>query len=390
MANLFDYLTWRGDLPLCVAPLNEVDGILLSRLSYLPFELLPQPLEDVPVSLKNAAQALAAHPAFGESVLRRNDARLLAALGESRRFQDMQLFRFVKQFDPETQTQFSAVSIQLESGRTFVAFRGTDDTLVGWKEDFNMGFVCPVPAQRSAAAYFQQIAREREGRFLLGGHSKGGNLAVYAAAFCPPELEERIEAAYNFDGPGFDESVLKTDGYRRVCHKLSTFVPQSSIVGMLLGHEEKYTIVHSTRSNGLLQHSVYSWEVQRDSFLHLDTVTNSSRFIDFTLKEWISRMDVHQREAFVDTVYDILTQNNAQTLRELKEHRFATTRLLLRSVRHLDEPTRKVVTGALIALIRSTKRGLLQTLRTDNRRPAARLRSGKVKIRIVPPGQGRS
>ena len=381
MANLFDYLDWRGDLPLSVAPLNPVDGILLARLSYLPFELFSRPLSREAAPLREVAAELSARADFSSKVLRRSDARLLTALGQSRRFQDMTVFHYEKQFDAETQTQFSAVSIALGNGRTYLSFRGTDNTLVGWKEDFNMAFTCPVPAQCSALTYLQAVAGETEGPLLLGGHSKGGNLAVYAAAFCPPALEERILTAYNFDGPGFDESVLQTEGYRRVCHKISTFVPQSSIVGMLLGHEEKYTIVHSTQTNGILQHSVYTWEVLRDRFSQLETVTSSSRFIDFTLKEWISRMDAHQREAFIDTMYAILTQNNAKTLGELSESPFSTARLVLTSVRHLDEPTRKAVTGAMVALIRSTKSGLLQILQLQ--RQTARTGKPAEKRRVI-------
>lgn len=396
MANLFDYLDWRGDLPLSAAPLNPVDGILLARLSYLPFELFSRPLGREAAPLREVAAELSARADFSSRVLRRSDARLLTAMGQSVRFREMTVFHYEQQFDAETQTQFSAVSIGLGDGRTYLSFRGTDNTLVGWKEDFNMAFTCPVPAQRSALAYLEAVAGEVSGPLLLGGHSKGGNLAVYAAAFCPPALEERILAAYNFDGPGFDESVLQTEGYRRVCHKVSTFVPQSSIVGMLLGHEEKYTIVHSTQTNGILQHSVYTWEVLRDRFSQLETVTSSSRFLDLTLKEWISRMDAHQREAFIDTMYAILTQNNAKTLGELSESPFSTARLVLTSVRHLDEPTRKAVTGAMVALIRSTKSGLLQILqlqkqtseRTAKRAPK---HTGKRTLQFTQkPGQKRS
>ena len=356
MANVFDYLDWRGDLTLDLVPLCDVDAVVLSRLSYLPLDGLVPP-EGAPVGAL-MRQLLTSKP----PLLLPEDGRFIPALAASQRFCEMRIMDYVNQIDLESQTQFAAITVALGDGRHFVAFRGTDGTLVGWKEDFNMAFTCPVPAQRSALAYLEAVAGEVSGPLLLGGHSKGGNLAVYAAAFCPPALEERILAAYNFDGPGFDESVLQTEGYRRVCHKVSTFVPQSSIVGMLLGHEEKYTIVHSTQTNGILQHSVYTWEVLRDRFSQLETVTSSSRFIDFTLKEWISRMDSHQREAFIDTMYAILTQNNAKTLGELSESPFSTARLVLTSVRHLDEPTRKTVTGAMVALIRSTKSGLLQIL----------------------------
>lgn len=128
------------------------------------------------------------------------------------------------------------------------------------------------------------------GSSWLGGHSKGGNLAVYAAAFCPAALQERIAAVYNNDGPGFDADVIALPGYQRICARVQTFVPQSSIVGMLLEHEEAYTIIHST-GDGFGQHNLYTWEVLRDRFVTLETVTNGSRFLDRTLKQWLAGLE---------------------------------------------------------------------------------------------------
>ena len=150
-----------------------------------------------------------------------------------------------------------------------------------------MGFVFPVPAQELAVDYIEKIASRHSENMLVGGHSKGGNLAVYSAAFCSEAVQNRIEIVYNFDGPGFDEKVLQKDGYKRICNKVNTFVPQSSVVGMLLNHEERYIIVHSTQL-GLLQHDLYSWSVQIDSFICLEAVDNTGRFIDYTLKAWIA------------------------------------------------------------------------------------------------------
>ena len=232
MENVFDYLDWRGDLTLDLVPLCDVDAVVLSRLSYLPLDGLVPP-EGAPVGAL-MRQLLASKP----PLLLPEDGRFIPALAASQRFCEMWIMDYVNQIDLESQTQFAAITVALGDGRHFVAFRGTDGTLVGWKEDFNMAFTCPVPAQRLAAHYAASAMLRFPGEFLLGGHSKGGNLAVYAAAFCPAALQERIAAVYNNDGPGFDAEVIALPGYQRICARVQTFVPQSSIVGMLLEHEE--------------------------------------------------------------------------------------------------------------------------------------------------------
>ena len=359
MANLFDYLDWRGDLPFSAAPLNPVDGILLARLSYLPFELFSRPLGREAAPLWEVAAELSARADFSSRVLRRSDARLLTAMGQSVRFREMTVFHYEQQFDPETQTQFSAVSIGLGDGRTYLSFRGTDNTLVGWKEDFNMCFVCPVPAQSNAVDYLNRIAASNGGDITVGGHSKGGNLAVYASAFCEQAARRRITHIYNYDGPGFTEDVLNSDSYKSICVLVNTFVPQSSVVGMLLGHEEKYTIIHSTES-GIMQHDIYSWELLCDKFTYLEKVNNSSMFIDF--KHWLAGMDNRQREQFVDTVYAVMQDTNAKTLRDISDNWFVCVKTMLRSLKNMDEDTRKSVSHALRLLLHSAKIGLAQMI----------------------------
>lgn len=365
MTNLFDYLYWRGDISTRFAAFQELDGAILARLSYLPFELvLPEPPE-APLPLRDVAAMLLAVPELEARVTQPEDLHLLRTVLECERFRNAEVLGFASRRDAETQTQFSALTLRLRPDELLVSFRGTDNTLVGWKEDFNMGFVCPVPAQELAVAYLEQLAAQYPGALRIGGHSKGGNLAVYASAFCSAPVQERILAVYNYDGPGFDETILRRDGYRAICGRVHTFVPQSSVVGMLLGHEEEYTIVHSERM-GLMQHNIYSWEVEPTGFLELETVTNSSRFIDHTIKAWIAGMDVQQRERFVDAVYDIMKETNAQTLRDLNENRLNSAMSVLRSLKNLDEQTRSDVTHAIGLLLKSTKIGFTQTRQEKN------------------------
>ena len=259
----------------------------------------------------------------------------------------------VNRIDEETQTQFSAMTMLLPDGSAYVAFRGTDDTIVGWKEDFNMAFTPEIPAQRYAADYLQQAAAALAFRpLLVGGHSKGGNLAVYAGAFCSEAAQQRIELVYNFDGPGFDQKILDQAGYDAICPRVRTFVPQSSVVGMLLGHEEQYTVVHS-QETGLTQHNIYTWDVERESLSYLDTVTHGSRFIDRTLKDWLAGMSVEQRAVLVDTVYEVMQQTGARTVPELKANWFGSTRAMIRAAGALNEDDRRSVMRMLRLLMQS-------------------------------------
>ena len=363
MANILDYLDWRGDLTLAERGFNEVDNLLMAELCFLDFSGIVPADFSASVSLPEAMQKYdAARPQETMGVLVPEQIPELGhKMAASRRFSDLTLCAYVSRTDEETQTQFSALTALLSDKTAYIAFRGTDDTIVGWKEDFNMAFTCPVPAQRLAARYAASAMLRFPGEFLLGGHSKGGNFAVYAAAFCGDEIQDRIEAVYNYDGPGFDSKVLSEPGYQRICQKIQTFVPQSSVVGMLLGHEEKYTIVHSEQTF-LQQHDTYSWEVLQKHFHYLDTVDNSSRFVDYTLKAWLAQMTPAQREQFVDAIYEVMRQTNAHTLHQMNENWLASAASILKSAKNMDEETRQAVTHVAGLLLSSAKDGLLRVV----------------------------
>ena len=359
MANIHDYLHWRGDLPIEQFPFNEVDALILAKLSYIPFEKISLQSESTPISIRAAALSLLALPDLEQCVHLKDDIDLLRELSGSLRFCCMQLTNYVNQIEEENQTQFSAITVHVTDQFNYAVFRGTDATLVGWKENFNMSFIFPVPAQKRALKYLEDVSTATDSHFIVAGHSKGGNLAMYAAAFCNKETQDRITAVYNFDGPGFNEKVLVTPEYQRICSKMTTFVPQDSIVGLLLEHEEQYIIVKSMEKS-VMQHDISSWEVERDHLFYLDQVTNSSQFIDRTLKGWIADMDVGQREKFVDALYSILAKTKAHTLQELDDRWFECTMVILSTLGSLDEETRKLITEALSLLVKNAKKNFGQ------------------------------
>ena len=349
MADIFDYLLWRGDLGMDAVPPNPVDTLILSELSYIGFEgLVPGDFLH-PVPLKVAAEAFLALPDREDRVRTKKDADLIAACAQTERFGSLRLVFYRSELLPEQQSQFAAVTWLLPGGAAVITYRGTDLTLTGWKEDFNMSFQEFVPAQEKALRYLEAFARVHPGPVCLAGHSKGGNLAVYAAARCQPELRERILFAHTHAGPGFHSVMMADQGYREALPKVRTFVPQSSVVGMLLEHEEPYPVIRS-RQLSLLQHEPYSWEVLGGDFVRMAQIDENSRFLDRTIKTWLANTTMEERNAFVDAVYEVLTLGQTDDLRDI-----ILPRNVLRYLRQLrtDEQLRSVITREFAELFRT-------------------------------------
>lgn len=349
MADIFDYLLWRGDLSLEAVPLNPVDTLILSELCYLDMTgLVPADFLH-PVPLRVAAEALLALPDAEKRVRVKRDLDLLASCAQAPRFAGLRLMFYRSELLPEKQTQFAAYVWLLPEGAALITYRGTDLTLTGWKEDFNMSFQSAVPAQEKALWYLEAFARVHTGPIYLAGHSKGGNLSVYAAARCQPEVQCRIRAIHNHDGPGFQASVLEEPGYRAILPKARTFVPQSSVVGMLLEHEEPYSVIRS-RQLSLLQHDPYSWEVLGGDFVRMEELDANSRFLDTTIKTWLSQTTLEERNAFVDAVYELLSLGQSDDLRDV-----ILPRNVLRYLRQLrtDEQLRTVIAREFADLFRT-------------------------------------
>ncbi|MDR1900643.1 MAG: DUF2974 domain-containing protein [Treponema sp.] len=360
MAGIFEYLSWRGDLAFTRVPFNPVDNVILTHLAYLPLDgIVPGPERKGGLRMAEAAAlfagALEKNPAaFGDALMFKDDPRFLAALGSCERYRNLELRGYVNQTDPAREKQFAALAVLTGDGASFIAYRGTDATLVGWKENFNMSFSAVVPAQTAAAAYLENMAGRLRGPLRVGGHSKGGNLAIYAAAFCDKKIQRRITAVYSNDAPGFNQPVIDSAGYRAVREKINAFVPQDSVIGMLFEHEDEYTVVKSNRS-GLMQHDVYSWEVTRDDVVRLDRVTQGSRFIDRTLKEWIGGLDGKQREQFTEALYAILSSTDAKSFPELTAGWLKSAARMIVSLSGVDDRTRSLIVNTVAALLKAAK-----------------------------------
>ena len=356
MARMLDYLAWRGDLSFSSSAPNEVDALIFSTLSYIPFRGSVERNPEKPVLLRQAAPEFFEIPDPEGYIRTQNDLELLKAAGESQRFGNIRIAEYRKIFIKERDTQFAAVTFLLDDGSIFISFRGTDNTLVGWKEDFSMCFRREIPSQKLAKQYLQDVLMDHSGPVRVSGHSKGGNVAVYAVSQSVPVIRERILEVYNQDGPGFSEAFLEDPGYRQILPILHTQVPQSSVIGMILNRAEPIAIVKSNQS-GIMQHDPFSWEVQGNRLVAVDSLSGNSIFLQLTIKNWLLGMDMETRVRMVDMLFDLLTSGDVEVTGDLFQ-----PKNLVACVSRLrsSETIRKYLTEDLTGLFHAAKKARLQ------------------------------
>ena len=298
MDTLLDYLHWIGPFSFSEVPFGEVDQLVFSVFAYVRFELLGPG----PVTLEEASAVIGSLDTDERKARTENDLGLLSAAAGTRRFRNVLLIRSMSRFDKSLETQFSATSFQIPDHFLVIAYRGTDSTITGWKEDFNMAFTETVPAQEEALSFLcGTMAEYPDEKAVVTGHSKGGNLSLYAYLKAPQAVKDRVQAVYSNDGPGFnDQSLLSgIDG------KVSVYVPEESVVGMLLSHPEEYKVVRSS-SFSLLQHDPHTWLLDGPAFAISEGLSRESRLFDRKLRDFLQAKSVEEREMFINNTYELI------------------------------------------------------------------------------------
>ena len=351
------------------APFNPVDNVIFCQLSYLTLDGIVPDIEnkeaitiDLAVEIYN--KKFKRQNGLIHSSVFKNDPEFINALGASKRFGKCHLFGYINQIDTDREKQFSAISILADNDHYFIAFRGTDTSIIGWKEDLNMSFQEVIPSQAEAVKYLEKIAAMTRGPIYIGGHSKGGNLAIYAASFCNERIKKRIVNIYNNDGPGFHESVIKSAGFAEIKNRIHCYVPQSSIVGKFLEHSSDYTIIKSSQS-GIMQHDLYSWDVMYNNLVHIDKVTISSQYVNKTIREWLSRLDNEQRRQFIEAIYQILNATGAETIYDIELSRVKSAYRMLKSYNNINQKTKKLIWKTIMELFRCAGNNF-KSLLSDN------------------------
>lgn len=336
MANFLNYLE-KNQKSFTEEAFNIVDSLILAYLSYLHFPSTKTKLKDLSV-LKSAKT--------------KNNKEFIKRVIASNRYKDVELCFYVEDTNDLIEKQFSAVTFLLPDNTMYISFRGTDSTLTGWKEDFNMAFMLPVPAQKEALNYVEKITKLIPRKFYIGGHSKGGNLAVYAGCNLNRELSKRIIKIYSHDGPGFLKEFLTTSNYQSIKEKIEKVVPSSSIIGMLLYTNEHYKIIKSSEK-GILEHDPFSWLVKDNNFIILKDLSDGTAYTNKVINDFISSLSKKEREIFIDSLFTVLKSTNLTTLDEISKNFIIKLPNILISIYKLDDVNKKYILKTIKALIKS-------------------------------------
>ncbi|MGI6173022.1 MAG: Mbeg1-like protein [Christensenellales bacterium] len=355
MANIFDYLDWRADVPFSADPFNEVDNLVLAQLAYTDFGGIVSE-DGAGIPLRDASKAFfeehSREEILADTWLTAKAPLLMEKMVEGARFRDTMLSRYVNETDPEQGIQLSAVTFTFPDGSAYIAFRGTDATLVGWKEDFHFAFLSETEGQGRAVSYLEDAAKGVRGPLYVGGHSKGGNLAVYAASFCEREVQNRIVTVYSNDGPGFREEILERPGYLYILPKVVSIIPEMSVIGLLLSTKSEHRVIKSS-AFGILQHDALTWSVHRNRFVEAPLKV-VSKLIDKSLSDWLKQMDGEARKFFTETIFSLFESTGAENFIEIAQQKWKSTEAIFTAIREMSKETRQEMLSQLQQLGQSS------------------------------------
>ena len=343
MSNINDYLLWRGDIELdSNNRFNEIDSMIMARFSYLRFDKIKmskeETIETISAKMNNLDNAI---------FLYNGDKDLITNLGESIRFKDMEVTDYIKTNEKEIEKQFGAVTVHLSDKEIYISFIGTDSTVYGWKEDFNMAFMDNVPCQVAGKEYVEMIAEKYPNKKIrIGGHSKGGNVAIYSALTVSKEIQDRIIKVYNYDGPGFNKEIINKYKTSGVMKKIETYLPQDSIIGRIMTHEEKCTISYSIEK-GIYQHDIYSWQVLGKDLIKSKSLTESSELFSKSLTEWLNTTTNEQRKIFFDGIFEAIYSTDANRFSDIQKNLSENMTKIYKTYRKIPEQDRKTITDMI-------------------------------------------
>lgn len=364
MGNIMDYISWRGDLSFEQAQFNEVDNLILACFSYVNLDGISAVTKQKGIGLKKLTKEFMKLHTMKELEADKSFIRLapfmMMEMAKSVRFGKCVVRNYVNDIVTEAEQQFAAMEIVLEDGTSYVSFRGTDDTIIGWKEDFNLS-TGVVPAQKRAIEYLQKISEHTDGMLRVGGHSKGGNLAIYGSVMCK-SAHEKILEIYSNDGPGFSREFQELPEMKEMMPKVIRIIPEYSIIGTLLEHEKEPVIVASS-SKGLLQHDGFSWEVQGPALVRRDSLNKTAlRFIEI-LHKWIDGMDTEQKRLLIEDLFATLQASGYENLSEVQSGGLKSLAAMVKRVEKFAPESR----GMMQELLTAICGGWLEQLQADTK-----------------------
>ena len=356
MKNMLDYIKEFGHVSFEERAFSEIDALVLTELEYLPLEKVVPSDENGEnfVTVKEIAEYMQEHKQelFDENPMMITQERheVSQVIADAPRFQSLKFFGVVSVWDKDTTKQFAAVTVEVDPSVRLVVFRGTDETLIGWKEDFLMTYSPLVAAQTDAKEYLAKQASLWGGDLMVSGHSKGGNLAIYAAATQVEDVQLRIVDIFCFDSPGLYRSVLETKGYQNIVPLAMRYIPQDSLVGLMLESEVPYVIVKSN-ATGAMQHSAMTWEIEDGQFIKMEKLTKNSQLNDQTFKKWTESVSDEELELFWNVFFELLFSVGIDTVNDLYGQFMHYVQEFLKAAGNMDEEKRELLTRIALLLV---------------------------------------
>ena len=350
---MLKYLSEFGNTCFEVSPLCDADRLVFAQLVYLDFSAacpgdgLRTALEKVDFSGAEASEVR-----FGFQ--KRDDMRLLKGIYDAERYIGVKLVDFTH--EPADGAVFTAMTLELASGRRLIVFRGTDNSLAGWKEDFELAYSPEIASHRCAEEYARRMARGCS-EFEIIGHSKGGHLALFAASGLDEDMLPALKAAVSFDGPGFSADILERRSFAAVHDRICMIMPRSSVVGMLFSQPVERLFVES-RSVSVLQHYPYLWKIKSGSLVVSHSQTASSRIFGKTVQGLLKELNTAERERLIESVYEIICTTKAETLNDIVRGWFMNAIPVARALLYLDKNTYKLFIKTIMAFLRSAAKAI--------------------------------
>ncbi len=350
--TILDYLIEYGDVSFAEMRFTEVDAAILCKLSYFHFDgIVPDLDSGMPsVSLSNI-MLMEDHDSIFEKGAYEETARTMVKLMlGGKRFSGLRLALYSACFDRESQTQFAAITFLTGPRRMFVVFRGTDSSLIGLKEDFNLLYTDHAKCHEYAVDYLRRVSRAFSHKIYVGGHSKGGHLAVYACMNMPEEINKRIHRIYSLDGLGLRPTMMKDGKFGAIENRLYKLIPQSSLIGMMLEDDGHYEVVRST-GLALVQHNIYTWVVDGRRFVREKKLKNNAVFVEHTFNGWVESQDDENRKRFIDGIYSVIDACEAERLKDLLSDGGKRFGKILEGIKELDDDSRQQIKEVFKAFV---------------------------------------
>lgn len=345
MAHLIDYLEKVENLTFDQEPLNILDKVCINEIGYLTYEkwLTASDLKK-PINLHDFAEGKELNPEYSFMVTKER-VELAEAMVRSRRFASLSLSNYRSVLDKEVEKQFAAMIFSLpELDYHQLVFRGTDDSVIGWKEDFQLTYSREIPAHRSAMTFLEDHLPNLSGRITVSGHSKGGNLALYSAVQSSPSLREKISELLLLDSPGLMKSLLEKPSYQELKAKMTVIRPQDSVVGVMLYWDRPAQLV-AAEGIGFAQHNALTWEVDltTNDFVYVDQPTDLSQRLEETFQEWIETLPNQELKQVCDLVFDTILDSGIESLDDIGIQALPQLGQMLQEFGNLSDKQKKVL-----------------------------------------------